>query len=161
MNWKTMSLLVLVLAAVGGSGGNQIRAEDCIGVNGIVSQRVGGCYEWPKGGGGEVPVPFGLNERAELADGESYLLVGKVIVYSRKAGPNQVRVYFEVDLRQHPWLANAKRRLNPLYPLEGSASDWKDYDGHTVKLACRAHSRIFRVNDELQHVITLEGRQPL
>ena len=93
------------------------------------------------GGGGEIPTPFdAFNQRAELADGEDYLLVGRVII--ENVSVEGSRAYFEVDLDQHRWLASAKRKADPRYPLEGSVGFWKLYRGLRIKLPCLAVQQI-------------------
>ena len=50
--------------------------------------------------GGEIPWPFQTaNQVAELADGERYVLMGRVILHSAEAR-------FDVDLAHHTWLAS-------------------------------------------------------
>jgi hypothetical protein len=91
----------------------------------------------PKGGGsGDSPTPFkNTNQRVELADGESYSLVGQVIFWRGNA-------YFEVDLKEHPWLANKKRIARPYYEIEGSVSYLKRFDRVRIKFFAEARSVI-------------------
>ena len=105
-------------------------AVECIKEHGIVVPSYQECDPKPEGGGGDMPIPFGLNGKVELADGEFYLLVGKITVLPKQRSKKTPRVFFEVDFDQHPWLANAKRYANPGYPVEGPVSFWKKYDGH-------------------------------
>lgn len=142
--------------------GAHAQARECVKYDGVVVQRAGDC-EGTDGGGGEVPIPFGLNARAELADGESYVLVGKVEVNPKAAGGiHDPRVRLEIDLREQLWLANAKRTQHPFYPIEGGVANWKKYDGQRIKLACKAHGRIMKNEDgNPEYVIYLEALQPL
>jgi hypothetical protein len=104
--------------------------------------------------GGDVPIPYSLtNQRVELADGEVYTLDGMVVFSGG-------RPYFEVDLSEHPWLANAKRRGSPLYPVTGSASSWKRYEGMRVRLQAMAKGEVTYPDSDCetflpQYVITL------
>jgi hypothetical protein len=86
-----------------------------------------------KGGGG-VPSPFtaASNHRVELADSETYTLSGKV-VFDNTDSP-----FFWVDLRKHPWLANAKREQSPYYRLAGTRDQWRQYQEKSVELMCTA-----------------------
>ena len=69
----------------------------------------------PFGGGpGEVPTPFEVNQLVELADGEQYVLAGRLV--TQRTG----RVVFRVDLQQHPWLANSRRVKSPFYPIDNA-----------------------------------------
>jgi hypothetical protein len=78
--------------------------------------------------GGEIPWPFQTsNQVVELADGERYVLMGEV-VYLRGIP------YLIVDLDAHPWLATARRRQDPSYPLMGSGAYWKQYVGRRIQL---------------------------
>lgn len=134
-------------------------AQECIGQNGVVVERREGCVGL-KAGGGDVPVPFGMNSRVELADGELYMLLGRVRILPRTAGSRAPRVYFEVDLQSHSWLDSKKRRMNPRYPIEGTPEQWQQYDGQRVKLSCRAIGRILQLDGAPQYVIFLQGVQP-
>jgi hypothetical protein len=110
--------------------------------------------------GGEVPIPFeDSNQRVELADGEIYTLIGRVRFQLDTP-------YLEVDLGQHPWLANSKRKLSPVYPIDVSPSlpvDWKVLEGKLVKSYMRARGFItkleFRpgVEPRLEYRIGLEA----
>ena len=101
------------------------------------------CPDVTGGTGSEIPTPFDLNRRVELADGEEYLLVGK-IVFKTIATVDGIRVrpYFAVDLNQHPWLASAKRKEMPFYPLSAPYARWKTFDGVRVKMSSIARGRI-------------------
>jgi hypothetical protein len=94
----------------------------------------GGCYSTC---GGDVPWPFELsNQTAELADGERYLLFGRVEIQGGQA-------YFVVDLARHPWLASAKRKRNPKYQLiSGDLAYWQTYLGRSLRVAARARWQI-------------------
>ena len=98
----------------------------------------------PLGGTGTVPTPFDLmNRRAELADGEYYLLSGSV-TFAASWGVNglESRPYFEVDLKEQSWLASEKRKKNPYYPLEGPLDYWKGFAGKRLRLPCQAIAKI-------------------
>ena len=78
--------------------------------------------------GGEIPWPFQTaNQVVELADGERYVLMGRVLLIGSEP-------HFVVDLNQHPWLANSRRRADSSYPLAGTASYWRRYNGRRVQL---------------------------
>jgi hypothetical protein len=82
--------------------------------------------------GGEIPWPFQVaNQVAELAHGERYVLLGRV---EFRAGMPT----FVVDLREHAWLSNGRRRQDPAYPLLGSIAYWKKYDERIVQLRAEA-----------------------
>lgn len=134
-------------------------AQECIGHNGVVLERRDGCVGL-RAGGGDVPVPFGMNSRVELADGELYMLLGRVRILPRTAGSRAPRVYFEVDLHSHSWLDSKKRRMNPRYPIDGTPEQWQQYDGQRVKFSCRAIGRILQLDGAPQYVIFLQGVQP-
>lgn len=86
--------------------------------------------------GGEVPIPFeDLNQKVELADGEYYLLIGQISMDAPTFGIRQTpRPFIQIDLDEHPWLGNSKRKKNPYYPIIGLASEWRKYEGHRVML---------------------------
>jgi len=145
-----------ILLSISLSGMAAVAAE-CVNEQGIVRQRHGECVVETKGGGGEVPVPFGLNQKAELATDELYVLMGKILIYSQKG--MEPRAFFQIDLQDHPWLASEKRINYPYYPIEGSAYTWKSYAGRKVKLMARAHGKIVTVSGKLEYVIFLEPIQ--
>jgi hypothetical protein len=70
----------------------------------------------PRGGPGDVPTPFISNEKVELADGETYTLIGRFVI-------REGNVWFQVDLDAHPWLANQKRKDFPFYRVIGTRVD--------------------------------------
>ena len=87
------------------------------------------------GGGGGVPSPrmiASTNHHVELADGELYTLEGRLVVDSTGA------LYFNVDLRKHPWLASAERVKNPYYAVEADPSAWQAYVGKRILLVAVA-----------------------
>lgn len=87
-------------------------------------------HELTRGGGGELPNPFDTaNRRVELADGEPYLLVGRVVMRDGAMFGDDpgMAPYFRIDLTEQPWLATEKRVGQPYYPLEGSVDDWNRY----------------------------------
>ncbi|MCM2323942.1 MAG: hypothetical protein NDJ90_11840 [Oligoflexia bacterium] len=104
------------------------------------------------GGSGEVPTPFdAVNQKVELADGEAYMLFGSVALVPFDDGfGERWKAYFEVDLKEHPWLGGEKRAKNPFYPLEGPINYWKQFRGMRIRLACDAKGVI----------ITNEGAAP-
>lgn len=107
------------------------------------------------GGGGEVPTPFeAANRRAELADGEVYLLVGRVVIKPAPTLPERYKAYFEADLTVHPWLATPKRKVTP-YPLAGSVADWKIFRGMKIKLPCVARGSVVNLGTQHDYVIEL------
>lgn len=88
------------------------------------------------GGSGEVPTPLiTYNQKVELADGEPYTLLGKIHIVRGQA-------YFEVDLEEHPWLANTKRKASPFYPLLGTAAYWSKFEGQNVKVVAEAQGQV-------------------
>ena len=111
-----------------------------------------------RSGGGDVPTPFEATDaKFELADGEIYLLTGRVeLMPSLMDDSGSIRPYLAVNLTQYPWLANAKRTESPYYVLEGTSRKWKAWDRFPVKLLCRAHGRIVTIGGKLQYRITLE-----
>ena len=82
---------------------------------------------------GDVPVPFSSNQKVELANGEYYTLVGKVIYFQSKP-------FLTVDLDVHPWLSssNSKYLGEKVYPLQGSPAYWKTYENKRVKVNIQA-----------------------
>ena len=83
---------------------------------------------------GDVPVPFSSNQRVELANGEYYTLVGKIIFF-------QAQPFLSVDLDVHPWLASATNTTSigeKVYPLQGSPGYWKTYENLRVKISVQA-----------------------
>jgi hypothetical protein len=86
-----------------------------------------------KGCCGDVPVPFSSNQKVELANGEYYTLVGRVIFF-------QNHPFLNVDLDVHPWLANSKavQSGEKIYPLQGSPAYWKTYESLRVKINVQA-----------------------
>lgn len=113
------------------------------------------------GGGGELPSPFDTaNHRVELADGEAYLLVGRVVMMQNPgfSTDNRMFPYFRVDLNEHPWLATEKRISQPYYPLEGAVEDWKKYVGAgKVKLPCTAHGVVKFFGSEVVYTMQLQA----
>jgi len=88
-----------------------------------------------RGGGSDIPSPLTLNQKVELAEGEHYVLVGRIQVIHEEA-------FFEVDFREHPWLANAKRAANPRYLLESISGYWKQFENRNLKLTVEARGTI-------------------
>jgi hypothetical protein len=108
-------------------------------------------------GGGEIPTPFSVTNRyVELADGESYDLVGQVVggsAISNRIAYGQQQAWFLPDFTAQPWLANAKRVSNPGYPMQDALwSSWAAYSGQLVHMSVIAHGVV--MNGE--YVIFLE-----
>ena len=107
---------------------------------------------------GHIPTPFeASNQHVELADGENYFLLGRVVFGSDPASPLHYVAYFEVDLKEHPWLANKNRIKNPVYRLQGGVNYWKQFRGIRVKLPCTAETAIVMNSSsvKLEYVIEL------
>jgi hypothetical protein len=102
------------------------------------------------GKGGDVPTPFSCaNKRVELADGEKYILVGKIRTYGNTS-------YLEVDLDEHAWLATSRRQKSPYYPLAMPISFWKPWEGLRVKLLVEASGRVvFEPQGKTSYIIVL------
>lgn len=112
------------------------------------------CPQRGGGGGGDIPFPFETaNQKAELADGEVYLLSGRVVF---APGPVSVEPmpYLEVDFQEHPWLESAKRKQVPFYLLENSDLDWKKWENQRVMVPVRAKGQIL-TNPHSDPVYTL------
>jgi len=87
-------------------------------------------------GGGDIPTPFGnANQKVELADGEIYILNGKVEFIVDEP-------YFKVDLKKHTWLANANRVADPYYLLLGPTGQWTALKDKQVQITVKAHGVI-------------------
>ncbi len=112
------------------------------------------CPQRGGGGGGDIPFPFETaNQKAELADGEVYILSGRVVF---APGPVSVEpaAYLEVDFKEHPWLESAKRKQVPFYLLENSEVDWKKWENQRVIVPVRAKGQIL-TNPHSDPVYTL------
>lgn len=122
------------------------------GTGAVYGQTCGESDSTRRGGGdgNDVPTPFTSNQKVELADGEDYTLVGELGVHGES-------VYFVIDFSEHPWLASAKRRANPIYPVKARASVMERYHGVRVKMSVRAISRILidGSSQEADYVIAL------
>ena len=118
-------------------------------------------HELTRGGGGELPSPFDTaNRRVELAEGEAYLLVGRVVMMEGAAFGDDSGVvpYFRVDLTDQPWLATEKRVSQPYYRLEGSVEDWNRYVSMgKIKFPCVAHGVIKMIGSRHIYSIYLEA----
>ncbi|MGK5089822.1 hypothetical protein WDW86_19905 [Bdellovibrionota bacterium FG-2] len=159
---KTFVLVVFVgIGAVGFLGNSPwAEAKSCYARE---RHEARACIQGGGGGGEEIPTPLSSNDRVELADQEHYLLVGQVVIrstYDVTGSGNALveRAYFEVDLSAHVWLANAKRRNDPGYPLEGSLTFWRKFQKMRVKVSVEAEGRIL-TNEAHQpeYVITLKA----
>lgn len=85
------------------------------------------------GGGGEIPHPFErVNQKVELADGEKYLLFGKVEFING-------RPFLHVNLDLLPWLATHNRMTFPYYALSGSADYWHQFIATDMRITAIAH----------------------
>ncbi len=137
----------LVLVLVGFLGVAPVASAKCRHV-GIRHDDRNEVQHGSRGGGGEeIPTPLSSNDRVELADGEQYLLVGQVVIrsiYDVTGNGNALveKAFFEVDLIEHPWLANSKRRTDPGYPLDGPTAYWYKFQKMRVKVSVQAQGRI-------------------
>ena len=87
------------------------------------------------------PDPFTSNDKAELADGEHYTLQGTLLRDSDGVH------FIQVDFKEHPWLATAKRRNYPFYDLEENSRSSLNLDtilGKVVRVQGKAHGKIVR-----------------
>jgi hypothetical protein len=94
------------------------------------------------GGDGHSPDPLTVfNQHVELADGELYLLRGRVVLASEKVarGGRKLQPYLELDTDAHPWLAGARRKASPYYMIEGTTAYWRAFSGSYGEIAARAH----------------------
>jgi hypothetical protein len=116
------------------------------------------CEVGPRGG--ELPIPFDLaNKKVELANGEPYILAGRVVLMQVRMRNGELRSQpmFRVDLTEHPWLANNKRLNNPNYVLQGSLEEWKDLISvGKIQLPCIAHGVITYRGSVAEYDIQLE-----
>lgn len=91
--------------------------------------------QWLKKGG-DVPVPYSIiNRTVELAPGAYYALQGKVHLINRHP-------FLQVDLEKHSWLANPRRKEDPLYPLVEGQVDWEKLDFKEVRIVLRAEGQV-------------------
>lgn len=110
------------------------------------------------GGGNDVPTPFDFRgQKFELADGELYVLAGKVIISSSVfEDSGQKMAYLQIDLDKQGWLAGFQRREFPYYPLEADPRDWTAFEQKEVRILVKAHGRIIGNGNQAQYVIYLE-----
>jgi hypothetical protein len=122
---------------------------------GVSALRGGACGG---GGGNDVPTPFDVrNQKFELADGEIYVLFGRVIIGPSVYGDISQKVpYLKVDLQKQGWLGNFQRREFPYYPIEADLKEWSLWEQKEVKVICKARGRIVWNNSQPQYVIYLE-----
>ncbi len=122
MNFKAVLVLSMVVAGFAGVSGVALAYPG--------PQR---CWcEYKGGEGHEVPSPFSnTNQVVELADGEAYTLIGKVVFMGKIA-------YLNVNLDLHPWLATTRRKAFPFYRLIGNPSIFKDLEQKEVKVLAQA-----------------------
>jgi hypothetical protein len=86
--------------------------------------------------GGDIPLPLmETNQRAELADGEQYTLVGTILA-------EQDQVYLEVNFEEHPWLRSARRARNPYYPIGPIDGGWEKFTGKSIQIQVMARGFI-------------------
>ncbi len=131
------------------------RAEtECV-VRGITSPNASLCEN---GMGGEIPTPFdNVNLKVELADGESYSLLGRILILRFPSEGGEERPYFEVDLEDHPWLATSARKAMPLYPLLGSVDSYRQFDKKRVRFNGTAQSKVRLVEgNRVVHEVSLK-----
>lgn len=101
-------------------------------------------------GGGTIPVPFSsLNRKVELADGENYVLEGRVIF-------NGEMPFLHVDLDLHYWLATKTRLAMPVYPLvPANTFHWADYQGDRVRVFVTARGKIVSTQGHFRYAVFL------
>jgi len=103
--------------------------------------------------GGEIPFPFqAMNQKVELADGEKYTLIGRVVFELGEP-------YFNVDLELHPWLANQKRKDRPIYPLIASTVNWDSFEGQLVQIFVEAKGSVLLGLEKEHYEIFLKSIQ--
>jgi hypothetical protein len=100
--------------------------------------------------GNEVPTPFkDANLKVELADGEYYVLEGRVRSQSGTT-------FLEVDLERHHWLSNKHRSESPFYPLFGDAKTFAKYEGRLVRMMVIARARMRQQDNRFYYSIWLD-----
>jgi hypothetical protein len=111
------------------------------------------------GGGHDVPTPFeDANRHFELANGEIYSLVGKIIFLPDLTGVSEKdRPYFQVDLKTQPCLAHPERQASPFYLLEGPDTKWRNVNLTTLRLFAKAHGRVIPTPSGATYQISLES----
>ena len=84
----------------------------------------------PKIDGERVPFPGrAVNTKFELAEGESYLLNGTLVVSAGK-------VYLKVDFGTQPWLETSKMKSHPYFEITSiSPATVSQYAGKLVQVA--------------------------
>lgn len=105
----------------------------------------------PRGGPGDVPTPFTSNQKVELAEGETYTLIGRFVV-------REGNLWFNVDLDAHPWLANQKRKEFPFYRVSGTRVDLEPVvvRAEKVQAVMKADGLILERGDHPTYRIGLE-----
>ncbi len=105
----------------------------------------------PRGGPGDVPTPFTSNQKVELAEGETYTLIGRFVV-------REGNLWFNVDLEAHPWLANQKRKDHPYYRVSGTRVDLEPIvvRAEKVQAVMKADGLILERGDQPMYRIGLE-----
>lgn len=105
----------------------------------------------PRGGPGDVPTPFITDHKLELAEGETYDLVGRFVV-------RDGNLWFHVDLAEQPWLANQKRKEFPYYRVSGTRVDLEPLvvRAEKVRTKVRADGLILDRTEGLVYRIGLE-----
>jgi len=124
-----------------------------------------GIADGPMGGGGELPSPFDTaNWKVELADGEAYQLMGRIVLMQTPGygEVNRLTPFFRVDLNEHPWLATEKRLSDPYYPLIGPVEEWRPYVNRgKVKFPCIARGVIKITGSRPSFVIHLQASEDM
>lgn len=117
------------------------------------------------GGGGELPSPFDTAKwKVELADGESYQLMGRIVLMPSPGYGEDDRLtpFFRVDLNEHPWLATEKRLNEPYYPLIGPIEDWRPYVNRgKIKFPCVARGVIIMISNRPSFVMHLQASEDM
>ena len=92
----------------------------------------------PKLEGERIPFPLRkANTKFELAENETYLLTGMVVMMNGRS-------YFRVDFNSQPWLATEKMLQNPYFPVDEATISVGQANGRLVQVAVVA-----RKNDAL------------
>jgi hypothetical protein len=108
------------------------------------------CQSWAAEGGGS-PGPRGLNAetRAELAQGERYILNGTIEF-------RDFMPYLVISFRSHPWLMSSVRLQAPYYRISDSMSRWSNHRGKEVTIIVTARYRSFQRGGRTHFEIYLE-----
>ncbi len=104
----------------------------------------------------EIPTPFNeMNRKVELATNEYYVLNGWI----RFVRDN---VYLQIDLEDHPWLANQKRMNFPYYAIINFPANRKDLKDTRVTVRVQAKGVIGAVEgqERIDYMIQLRLLDP-